>query len=67
MDRVRVAYDLLRAYVYGLLFAGAATVVWLFSPEIAAAPQVAGLWFAVGGFGALVLVTFLLARYMRYV
>lgn len=65
MDRVRVAYDLLRAYVYALVFAGAATVVWLFAPEFVDAPRVAGLWFAVGGFGALVLVAFLLARFTR--
>ena len=65
MDRVSVAYDLVRAYVYALVFAGAGTVVWLFTPELVDAPQVAGLWFAVGGFGALVLVTFLLAQFTR--
>lgn len=67
MDRVRVAYDVVRAYVYTLLLAAAATVVWLLAPQIAEAPQVAGLWFAVGGFGVLALVTFLLAQYARHV
>lgn len=65
MDRVRLAYDVLRAYVYALVLAAVATVVWLVSPEVAAAPQVAGLWFAVAGFGGLVLVTFLLTQYTR--
>ncbi|MFB6270644.1 MAG: hypothetical protein ABEH83_11905 [Halobacterium sp.] len=65
MDRIRVAYDLVRAYVYALVLAAVATVVWLASPQIAAAPQVASLWFAVGGFGLLVLVTFLLTQYGR--
>ncbi len=66
MDRVRVAYDVVRAYVYTLLLVAAATVVWLLAPQIAEAPQVAGLWFAIGGFGVLVLVTFLLAQYTRH-
>lgn len=65
MDRVRLAYDFVRAYVYALALAAAATVVWLLSPSVARAPQVAGLWFAVAGFGALVLVTFALTQYGR--
>ncbi|WP_336037016.1 hypothetical protein [Halobacterium yunchengense] len=65
MDRVRLAYDLVRAYVYALVLAALATVVWLLAPEVAATPQVAGLWFAVAGFGVLVLVTFLLTQYSR--
>lgn len=65
MDRVRLAYDFVRAYVYALVFAGAATAVWLASPSVADVPQVAGLWFAVGGFGALVLAVFALTQYSR--
>lgn len=65
MDRVRVAYDLLRAYVYALVLLAVGTVVWILSPQIADAPQVASLWFAVGGFGLLVLVTFALTQYSR--
>ncbi|MGB9963420.1 hypothetical protein [Halobacterium sp. CBA1126] len=67
MDRVRLAYDAVRAYVYALLLAGAVTVVWLLAPEVAETPQVSGLWFALAGFGVLVLVTFLLAQYTRRV
>lgn len=65
MDRVGLAYDLLRAYVYALVLAAVATVVWLASPRIAQTPRVAGLWLAVAGFGALVLVTFALTQYSR--
>jgi hypothetical protein len=65
MDRVRLAYDLVRAYVYALVVAAVATAVWLATPEVAAAPEVATLWFAVGGFGLLVLATFVLSRYSQ--
>lgn len=65
MDGVRFAYDIVRAYVYALVLASIATIIWLASPQIAAAPRVAGLWFAVGGFGTLVLVTFGLTQYAR--
>lgn len=65
MDRVRLAYDLVRAYVYALVLAGVGTVVWLVAPEVAAAPEVASLWFAVSGFGLLVLVTFVLTQYSQ--
>jgi preprotein translocase subunit SecY len=66
MDRVRLGYDFLRAYVYALVLASAGTVAWLFMPDFASAPEVAGIWFAVGGFGLLVLVTFTLTQYTRY-
>lgn len=65
MDRVRVAYDLVRAYVYALVLVAVVTLVWLVSPRVAAAPEVASLWFAVAGFGGLVLVTFMLTQYAR--
>ncbi|MCG1002715.1 MULTISPECIES: hypothetical protein [Halobacterium] len=65
MDRLRFAYDAVRAYVYVLLFVGVGTVVWLLAPQVVAAPEVAGLWFAVGAFGALVLVVFVLAQFTR--
>lgn len=65
MDHVRVAYDLVRAYVYVLVVASVGTLLWFASPELAEAPRVASLWFAVGGFGALVLVTFGLTQYAR--
>ncbi|NIB99179.1 hypothetical protein [Halobacterium sp. R2-5] len=65
MDRVRVAYDFVRAYVYALVFAAVVTGAWLLAPRIADGPQVAGLWFAVCAFGALVLATFALTQYTR--
>jgi len=65
MDRVRLGYDLVRAYVYALVLAAVATVVWLVVPRIAAAPEVASVWFAVAGFGALVVLVFSLIQYSR--
>jgi hypothetical protein len=65
MDRVRVAYDFLRAYVYALVIGAVVTVLWLASPQIADAAEVASIWFAIGFFGVLVLVTFLLTQYAR--
>ncbi|SEV98824.1 hypothetical protein [Halobacterium jilantaiense] len=65
MDAVRLGYDLVRAYVYALVLGAVATVVWFLAPELAATPQVASVWFAIAGFGLLVLVTFLLTQYSR--
>jgi hypothetical protein len=65
MDPVALGYDLVRAYVYALVLGSVATVVWLAAPELAAAPRVASVWFAIGGFGLLVLVTFALTQYSR--
>lgn len=65
MDRVRLGYDLVRAYVYALVVATVLSAVWLAAPRIAATPDVASLWFAVAGFGGLVLLTFLLTQYGR--
>jgi len=58
MDVVRLGYDLVRAYVYALVLGSVATVVWLVAPDLAASPQVASVWFAIAGFGLLVLLTF---------
>jgi preprotein translocase subunit SecY len=66
MDPVRLGYDAVRAYVYALVLASAATVAWLFAPDVASAPEVAGTWLAIGGFGLLVMVTFALTQYGRY-
>jgi len=65
MDRVRLAYDAVRAYVYALVVGAVVTVGWLLAPRVADAPQVAGLWFAIAGFGVLVLATFALTQYFR--
>lgn len=65
MDTARLTYDLVRAYVYVLVTASVGTMVWFASPQLAETPRVASLWFAVGAFGALVLVTFALLQYAR--
>lgn len=65
MDRVRLGYDLVRAYVYALVLAAAATVAWVLAPRVARTPEVASLWLAVAGFGLLVLLTFVLTQYGR--
>ena len=65
MDAVSLGYDLVRAYVYALVFGSVATVVWLAAPELATTPRVASVWFAIAGFGLLVLVTFGLTQYSR--
>jgi energy-converting hydrogenase Eha subunit A len=58
MDRVHLAYDLVRAYVYALVLSAVVTALWLASPEIAERPRVASIWSAVAGFGTIVLLTF---------
>lgn len=65
MDRVRLAYDVLRAYVYALVIGAIVTILWLASPQLADAAEVATIWFAIGFFGLLVLVTFILTQYVR--
>lgn len=65
VDRIRLAYDLVRAYVYALVAASVVTVLWLAAPRIAATPDVASLWFVVAGFGGLTLLVFVLSQYAR--
>lgn len=65
MDRIRIAYDLIRAYVYALVAAAVVTGLWLAAPRIAETPNVASLWFAVAGFGGLTLLVFVLSQYAR--
>lgn len=62
MDGRRVAYRLLQAYVLGLFALGVGTTLWLVAPRFVSSPQVAGFWFALGGFGALVVVSLLLVH-----
>lgn len=65
MDAVRLGYDLVRAYVYALVLGAVATAVWFVAPDLAASPEIASVWFAIAGFGLLVLVTFALTQYSR--
>ncbi|GAA0654593.1 hypothetical protein [Salarchaeum japonicum] len=55
MDRGRAIYRFAELYVATLVFAALLTAGWLALPNIAGAPELAGVWFAVGGFGMLVL------------
>lgn len=59
MDAWWLLYRLLQAYVVALFVVGVGTAGWLVLPRMTGSPQVAGIWFAVGGFGLLVLVTLL--------
>ncbi|MFB6266512.1 MAG: hypothetical protein ABEI31_02535 [Halodesulfurarchaeum sp.] len=65
MDVGRVIYLLARVYVAFIALIGVGTVLWLLTPTRVATAQVAGIWFAVSGFGALVLVTVLLVHFSR--
>lgn len=65
MDTGRVILTLARTYSLTLVVIAVLTVLWLFNPNIKQSPQVAGLWFAVGGFGLLVGMTFLIVHLSR--
>lgn len=62
MDSWRLIYRLTEVYVICLAVGAAATAVWLFVPTIASSPMLAGLWFAIGGFGVLVGITVILVQ-----
>lgn len=53
------------AYVIALVAVAAATVVWLFVSPSEGSSTVAGLWFAVAGFGGLVIVILVLVQASR--
>lgn len=63
MDRGRAIYRFAELYVFALVVAALLTIVWLVAPSVAAVPQLAGIWFAVGGFGLLVV---LMLGFMAY-
>lgn len=65
MDAGRVILVLARAYSLALVFIAVLTLLWLLDPNVSGSPQVAGLWFAVGGFGMLVAMTFLIVHLSR--
>lgn len=65
MDTGRVILTLAQAYSLGLVAIGTLTLLWLFNPNLSQSPQVAGLWFAVGGFGLLVAMTFVIVHLSR--
>lgn len=65
MNTGRVILALGRAYSLVLVVVALATLLWLLNPNISESPQVAGLWFAVGGFGMLVGMTFIIVHLSR--
>lgn len=65
MDTGRVILVLARAYSLVLVVLAAVTLLWLVNPDLSESPQVAGLWFAVGGFGLLVAMTFVIVHLSR--
>ncbi|QLC33986.1 hypothetical protein EFA46_007140 [Halarchaeum sp. CBA1220] len=65
MDAGRLLYRVVAIYVACLVVGGLLTGVWLFAPAVVARPTVAVLWFSLGGFGFLVLVTFGLLTYFE--
>jgi hypothetical protein len=65
MDPFQVFYLLAQLYVRLLGLVGIGTVGILVFPRVAPSPQLAGVWFAVGGFGALVLVTVIMVTLLQ--
>lgn len=65
MDPFRAFYLLAQLYVRLLVLAGFGTVGILLFPRVAPSPQLAGVWFAVGGFGSLVLVTVIMVGILQ--
>lgn len=65
MDAGRVILTLARAYTLALFVIAILTLVWILNPTVVRSPEVAGLWFAIGGFGALVGLTFVLVQLSR--
>lgn len=59
MDSWALLYRAVQAYVLALFVVGLGTVGWLLSPRLARTPGMAGVWFGVGGFGALLAVALL--------
>lgn len=65
MDSGRVILTLARIYSIALVTIAFLTLLWILNPTVENSPEVAGLWFAVGGFGMLVGVTFVLVHLSR--
>lgn len=65
MNGGRVILVAARAYSLGLVIIGLLTVLWILNPSLGESPQLAGLWFAIGGFGLLVAMTFVIVHLSR--
>lgn len=65
MDAGHVILTLARVYSALLVTLGLLTIIWVLNPAIGESPEVAGLWFALGGFGLLVGLTLYLVHASR--
>jgi len=65
MDPWRTVYQLIRFYVWALVVLGLFTVGLLVVPQGTPDPRLAGVWFAVGGFGSLVVLTLFILFLLR--
>lgn len=65
MDLWWAVYHLTRVYVWSLTLVGLLTAGLLVVPRGVPDPHLAGVWFAVGGFGSLLFVTVLIVALFR--
>lgn len=65
MDVGQAVYTLVEVYVTVLVLVSLLTVAWLLELFRVMNLQLAGLWFGVGGFGVLVVTTFVLVHVTR--
>lgn len=65
MDIGRAVYLLAQTYVIALVALSVVTLAWVFDVFEQTDVRLAGIWFALSGFGFLVLMTFLLVHFTR--
>ena len=65
MDFGRSIYTVTQLYVSVLIVGALITLAWVFGLFNRGNAQVAGIWFAVSGFGVLVLITIVLVQLTR--
>lgn len=65
MDFGRAVFLVTEIYVVALLVVSVLTVAWLFDLFEGTDVRLAGIWFAVSGFGFLVFITFVLIHLSR--
>ncbi|MFB6113699.1 MAG: hypothetical protein ABEJ58_06305 [Halodesulfurarchaeum sp.] len=65
MDLGRLIYAVAQVYVLGLVLASIVSLAWLFDLFQRPSPDIAVLWLAGAGFGALVLLSVLLVQFSR--
>ncbi len=56
----RLVHRLAQVYAILLVAVGVATALWVVGPRLVGSPTLAGTWFAVGGFGLLLLASLLM-------